>query len=205
MPAHRTIRSYPSPPAAGPPRDEPQRDWELVICGDLTDKQPDLIERLTSVPRRSRGTIYFDSCGGSSYTGLALATLIRLRGLDATAVVAGECSSAALFPFAACRQRFVTEYSTMLFHPIRWQSDENVRLEEATEWARHFQEMEPALDQLLSQMLDCSVDLLNEWTRPGRFVSGRELAEAGLARMLELPGDDLWQQMGRETGGQPPE
>ncbi|REK31367.1 MAG: hypothetical protein DWQ41_00520 [Planctomycetota bacterium] len=197
MPAQRTIRSYPAPADAGASRDESQRDWEVVICGDLTDKQPDLIERLVSVPRRSRGTIYFDSCGGSTYTGLALASLIRLRGLRAIAVVAGECSSAALFPFAACGQRFVTEYSTLLFHPIRWQSDENVRLEEATEWARHFREMEPALDLLLSQMFDCSLDLLNEWTRPGRFVSGRELVEVGLAQMLNLTGDDLWQQMAR--------
>ena len=54
--------------------------WELMICGDLSDKQLELTERLVSVPARSRGTIFFDSCGGSAYVGLGLAALIRLRG-----------------------------------------------------------------------------------------------------------------------------
>ncbi len=195
----RTIRPYPSVPAFRSAPHEPRDDWEVVLCGDLTDKQIELTERLVSVPRRSRGTIFFDSCGGSAYVGLALAALIRLRGLDAVAVVAGECSSAAILPFAACRRRFVTAYSTMLFHPIRWQSDENVRLEEATEWARHFREMEPALDELLSRMFDYPLDKLTAWTRPGRFVSGKELVDAGLAKLVDLFDGDVWKQI--ETTG----
>ena len=46
-----------------------------------------LLERLLEVPPRSRGTIYFDSCGGSAYAGISLAGLIRLRGLRAGGVV----------------------------------------------------------------------------------------------------------------------
>jgi ATP-dependent protease ClpP protease subunit len=191
----RTIRPYPSVSAPRSASHEPRDDWEVVLCGDLTDKQIELTERLVTVPRRSRGTIFFDSCGGSAYVGLALAALIRLRGLDAVAVVAGECSSAAILPFAACRRRFVTAYSTMLFHPIRWQSDENVRLEEATEWARHFREMEPALDELLSRMFEYPLDKLKAWTRPGRFVSGKELVDAGLAKLVDLFGGDVWKQI----------
>src|ERR1700693_1783789 len=142
-------RLKPYPPAECVPRSRAahsERDWELAIHGDLTDKQSDLVSRLIEVPRKSRGTIFFDSCGGSAYVGLALASLIRLRGLKADAVVAGEGSSAALMPFAACERRFVTKHSTLLFHPIRWQSEENVRLEEASEWARHFQQLEGELD-----------------------------------------------------------
>ncbi len=170
-------------------------EWEVVLSGDLIEKSGDLAEKLMSVPRRSRGVIWFDSGGGSVYVGLALASLIRLRGLDAAAVVAGECSSAALLPFAACPRRFVTPHSTLLFHPIRWQSDEHVRLEEAAEWARHFKHVETDLDALLARMFDFKLDRLNDWTRPGRFITGPEMAEAGLAKMVDLFGGDVWTQM----------
>jgi ATP-dependent Clp protease, protease subunit len=200
MPPIRRLKPYPAVNGPGRPVGEHgPRDWELVIHGDLTDKQTDLVSRMLEVPRRSRGIIFFDSCGGSAYVGLALASLIRLRGLKADAVVAGECSSAALMPFAACHRRFVSKHSTLLFHPIRWQSEENVRLEEASEWARHFQQLEGELDELLAKMFGCQLELLTRWTRPGRFVSGQELADAGLARLIDLFAGDVWQQIGRPT------
>jgi ATP-dependent protease ClpP protease subunit len=190
----RLIRSYPS--AAAPRRrGESERDWEIVLCGDLTDKQIDLTERLVGVPRRSAGTIFFDSCGGNVYVGLALASIIRLRGLNATAVVAGECSSASLLPFAACRRRFVTPHSTLLFHPMRWQSEEDVKLEEAAEWARHFMHLEKDLDALLSRMLEVPHETIQQWTRPGRFLTGPELAAAGVARVVDLFSGDVWSQI----------
>lgn len=174
---------------------ETRDGWEVMICGDLSDKQLELTERLVSVPAASRGTIFFDSCGGSAYVGLGLAALIRLRGLDPLAVVTGECSSAAILPFAACRRRCVTSHATLLFHPVRWQSEEDVRIEEATEWARHFQVMEKDLDQLLAKLFDCDIELLKRWTRPGRFVSGTELVEAGLAEQVDLFAGDVWKQI----------
>ncbi|MCA9077495.1 MAG: ATP-dependent Clp protease proteolytic subunit [Planctomycetaceae bacterium] len=174
---------------------EPRDGWEIMICGDLSDKQLELTERLVSVPAQSRGTIFFDSCGGSAYVGLGLAALIRLRGLDPLAVVTGECSSAAILPFAACRRRCVTSHATLLFHPIRWQSEEDVRIEEATEWARHFQLMEKDLDQLLAKLFECEIELLQRWTRPGRFVSGTELVDAGLAELIDLFAGDVWKQL----------
>ena len=39
------------------------------------------------------------------------------EGLDPLAVVTGECSSAAILPFAACQRRCVTSHATLLFHP----------------------------------------------------------------------------------------
>ncbi len=197
MPPLRRLKPYPGVPSAPRSAGEPShRDWELVIHGDLTEKQSDLVSHMLEVPRRSRGIIFFDSCGGSAYVGLALASLIRLRGLKADGVVVGECSSAALMPFAACRRRFVTKHSTLLFHPIRWQSEENVRLEEASEWARHFQQLEGELDELLAKMFGCPLEMLTKWTRPGRFVSGQELVDAGLARLIDLFAGDVWQQIG---------
>lgn len=191
----RLTGPYP-PPSLVPRRTLPlEEPWELAIVGDLSDKQTDLLSRLVEVPRRSRGTIFFDTGGGSVYAGLALASVIRLRGLEADGVVAGECSSAALLPFAACKRRFVTPHSSMLFHPIRWSSEEDVRYEEAVEWARHFALLEQDIDKLLARMFDISEEKLNEWTRPGKFISGAELAEAGLATVVDLFAGDVWRQI----------
>jgi ATP-dependent protease ClpP protease subunit len=190
------LRIHPYPPPGGWPasatKDAP---WEIGIFGDLTDKQSELFQQVLEVPPNSRGTIFFDSGGGSIYCGLALATLIKLRGLRAIGVVAGECSSATILPFAACERRFVTPHSTLLFHPIRWQSDEEVRLEEAAEWTRHFQLLEADMDGLLVKMLGVAPEKLQAWTRPGRFVSGPELVAEGLAEMIDLFSGDLWTQI----------
>jgi len=172
-------------------RSETAGDWEIALAGDLTDKQNDLVERLLEVPVRSRGTIYFDSCGGSAYVGISLAGLIRLRGLDARGVVLGECSSAALLPFAACPHRFVTPHSYLYFHPVRWSSEENVKIEEAAEWTRHFGVLEDEMDRLLARLFDIPLETILGWTRPGRFLSGAEIVEAGLARMVDLFSGDL--------------
>ena len=179
----RKLGPYPSP-ACGQPAGERRAPLEIAMTGDLSDRQSDLISKMTEVPAGSRGILYFDSCGGSVYAGVALATLIKTRQLKLTGVVVGECSSAALMPFAACETRFVTPLSTLLFHPMRWQTEEDVRLEEATEWARHFEQLEGELDALLVQLFPVAADLLQQWTRPGRFVRGTELAEAGLATLF---------------------
>ncbi|HLQ45417.1 MAG TPA: ATP-dependent Clp protease proteolytic subunit [Planctomycetaceae bacterium] len=186
---------YPPPGAWSASKRPKQTDWEIGIFGDLTDKQTELFQQLMDVPRNSHGTIFFDSGGGSIYCGLALATVIKLRGLRAIGVVAGECSSATILPFAACEERYVTPHSTLLFHPIRWQSDEEVRLEEAAEWTRHFKLLEEDMDKLLVRMLGVSPEKLQSWTRPGRFVSGPELVAEGLAKMLDFFGGDVWHQI----------
>jgi len=184
--------AYPGPQGFAPPH---AGRWEMVIAGELSDKQAELHQKLLDVPPRSSGTIFFDSCGGSAYIGLALAALIRLRGLQAVGVVAGECSSAALMPFAACQRRLVTPHASLLFHPIRWQSEEQVRLEEAQEWARHFREMEADQDQLLARLFGCGVELITTWSRPGRFVNGEEMVAAGLAERIDLFSGTVWQQL----------
>jgi ATP-dependent Clp protease protease subunit len=190
-PALRQLKRAPGPPAR--PHAIREKTWEILLAGDFNEKQTELLQAVLDVPRGSQGVIYFDSNGGSVYTSLSLMTLIRLRGLRATGIVLGECSSAALLPFAACQKRFVTPFSTHLFHPMKWESEENVRLREAAEWARHFQEIETHFDQLLQKLFPVSADLLATWTEPGRFVSGQELAAAGLAELLCLEelGDTL--------------
>ena len=89
----------------------------------------------------------------------------------------------------------MTAHATLLFHPIRWQSEEDVRIEEAAEWARHFQLLEQDLDGLLAKLFEIESERLRSWIRPGRFVSGTELVEAGLAHMVDLFTGDVWSQV----------
>lgn len=166
--------------------DAPQGPLEIALVGDLTDNEADLCEKLLDVAPGEECVIYFDSLGGSPYSGIALTTLIRLRGLRATGIVVAECSSAAVWPFAACTRRLVTPFSVLLFHPMRWQSEENVGLAEAAEWARHFAQLEGDMDRMLAELFPAPLDLIRQWTQPGRYISGPELAHAGLAEMISL-------------------
>ena len=163
-----------------------QGPLEIALTGDLTDNQTDLCDKLLSVEPGGECILYFDSPGGSPYCGMALTSLLLLRGLRATGIVAGECSSAALWPFAACDRRLVTSYSVCLFHHMKWQSEENVGLREAAEWARHFGVLEQDMDALLARLFGVTPEKIAEWTHAGRYVTGSELAAAGLAELVEL-------------------
>ncbi len=172
---------------------------EIALTGDLGEHEAEITQKLLDVPPRGECTLYIDSPGGSAYCAMALMSLIAMRQLHATGIVIGECSSAALWPFAACTRRIVTPFSVLLFHPMRWQSEENVQLSEAREWARHFESLETDMEQLLAKFFGAPYDLISSWIRPGRYIGGRELAEAGLAELWDLapvqpPGS-------RRTGG----
>src|SRR5262245_44224453 len=115
---------------------------EIPVIGDVDDWEADVVKALLELPPRSTCIFYIDSAGGSVFGALAVITLLRHRHIQATAVVIGECSSAALLLFAACRQRLVTPYSTLLFHRMRWQSEKRVGADEAFRWAQHFEGLE---------------------------------------------------------------
>ncbi len=176
--------------------DEQDETPEIAVAGDLTDCEVDLTQQFLDVPPGGRCVIYFDSPGGSPYSGMSLMSLILLRGLRATGVVTGECSSAALWPFAACSRRLVVPYSVLLFHPMKWQSEEHVGLAEAAEWARHFGQLETDMDQLLAELFGISKAEMDRWMQPGRYVSGREVAETGLAELVELKPLKLFEKNG---------
>jgi ATP-dependent Clp protease protease subunit len=170
----------------GQQADEEQGPLEIAVVGDLTDNESDLTERLLGVEPGGECTIYFDSPGGSPYCAMSLVTLLRLRDIRATAVVTGECSSAALWPFATCRRRVVTPYSVFLFHPMKWQSEEHIGIREAAEWSRHFADLEREMDVLLCELFGTAEPLITDWIRTHRYVTGREMAEAGLAELVAL-------------------
>lgn len=173
--------------SAKAPEEEAPELSEIVIAGEFGEDCGEIYEKLISVPPGGECHIYFDSPGGNSYSASGLVTLMRLRNLRATGIVVGECSSAAIWPFAACRRRLVTRYSVLLFHPMRWQSEENIQVTEASEWVRHYDFLSTQMDQLLAQLFGVDVSRIREWSHPGRFVTGPELAEAGMAELIELP------------------
>jgi ATP-dependent protease ClpP protease subunit len=159
---------------------------EIALVGPLTEKESDITDRFLGVRPGEECTIYFDSPGGNPYCAMSLVSLMKLRDIRATGVVTGECSSAALWPFAACRRRFVTAYSVFLFHPMKWQSEEHIGIREATEWSRHFAVLEREMDVLLCELFGTAETLIAEWIRTHRYVTGREMAEAGLAELVPL-------------------
>ena len=162
------------------------RPAEIALVGELSQREGDILEKLLEVPAGGECILYFNSPGGGAYAALAIMSLIQLRGLRATGIVIGECSSAAIWPFAACRRRLVTPHSIFLFHAMRWESGEHIELAEATEWARQFGRLEGEMDQILADLLGIANSKLQEWLRPGRYVTGSELAEAGLADLIPL-------------------
>lgn len=164
---------------------------ELAIVGDLTENATDFVDKLLGIEPGSECTLYFDSPGGNPYTANSLVSLLRLRGIRATGIVIGECSSAAVWPFAACDRRLVTPASVLLFHPMKWQSEEQVGIREAAEWSRHFSALEQEMDQLLVDLFGGAQqaevgDLIRGWCREHRYVTGSELAAAGLAELIDL-------------------
>jgi ATP-dependent protease ClpP protease subunit len=165
---------------------KPKKVPEIAVVGDVDDWEGDVIRALLEVPSRGECIFYIDSAGGSVYGALAVLTLVRHRQLQGTAIVLGECSSAALLLFAACQRRLVSPYSTFLFHPMRWQSDKRVGSEEAFRWAKHFEDLEHNLDDLLVQLFGIGAEQLRKWTRGGYYVTGTELVTAGLAEMMTL-------------------
>ena len=175
-----------APPHESDHAEENRGPVEFAIIGDLTDNEGDLTDRILGVEPGGECTIYFDSPGGSPYCAMSLVTLLRLRDVRGTAIVTGECSSAALWPFATCRRRLVTPYSVFLFHPMKWQSEEHIGIKEAAEWSRHFAELGREMDVLLCQLFGRSADLINEWIRTHRYVTGKEMADAGLAELIGL-------------------
>jgi hypothetical protein len=69
---------------------------------------------------------------------------------------------------------------------MKWQSEEHVGLAEAAEWARHFGALEGEMDHLLGELFGVADSEVNAWIAAGRYVSGRELAAAGLADLIDV-------------------
>ena len=163
--------------------DEPSR--EIAVVGELDECEADVIARLLELDDGSECTLYIDSGGGRVYSALAIMSLIMLKDIRARAVVLGACSSAALMVLAACRQRLAMPFAVFQFHPVRWESGENVERVEASELARHFGWLEEECDELLARLLGTELSQIQAWSQSSRYLSGREMADAGLVQLLD--------------------
>ena len=70
-------------------------------------------------------------------------------------------------------------------------TEEQVGIREATEWSRHFSSLELDMDSLLIRLFGIAEDsdsasLIRKWCDEHRYVTGCELAEAGLAELIDL-------------------
>ncbi len=169
-----------------PTRKAGKQPEEIAVVGEVDDWESEVVKALLEVPPGGDCVFYIDSAGGSVFGALAVLTLLKQRRLGASVVVLGECSSAALLLFAACRKRFVTRYSTLLFHRMRWQSEKRVNAQEASHWAKHFEDMEKDIDELQVKLFGSAEQQVREWTAEGQYVTGPQIVAAGLAEMLEL-------------------
>ena len=172
--------------------DEYDGPIEIAITGNLGEEDDDSLDKLLDVLPGDECILYFDSPGGAAYSAVSLLSVIVLRGIRATGIVTGECSSAALWPFAACRRRLVTAHSVLMFHPMKWQSEEHVHMSEAAERARHFSNLETDMDELLAKHLGVAPERLRSWTHPGRYFSGAELANEGVVELIDLAPLDIF-------------
>jgi ATP-dependent Clp protease protease subunit len=164
-----------------------RRTAEFALIGDIDDWESDIVKDLLELKPGSPCAFYIDSAGGSVYGAMAVLTLIKLKKFKVSSYVLGECSSATLLIFAASKKRFVTPYSTLFFHRMRWESDKHVDSVEARHWAAHFQELEDELQTLEARLFgEVSRQKVKEWINEARFLTGRQVAEAGLAELVEV-------------------
>lgn len=159
---------------------------DIPLIGDVDDWEEDVIKAILDIPWGGECVLYIDSGGGSVYGALAVTTLMRQRQLQCTGVVLGECSSATILVFAACAKRVVTPYSTFLFHRMRWQSDKRVSAQEASHWAKHFEEMEREIDILQEKLFGDAAEQVRGWIQGSQYATGVQLVAAGLATLLEI-------------------
>jgi hypothetical protein len=69
---------------------------------------------------------------------------------------------------------------------MKWQSEEHIGIREAAEWSRHFADLEKEMDVLLTELFGHAADLIQQWIATHRYVTGREMADAGLAELVPL-------------------
>jgi ATP-dependent protease ClpP protease subunit len=163
-----------------------RRTKEFALIGDVDDWEEDLVKGLLEVQPEAECIFYMDSAGGSVYGAVSVVCMVRIRRLKVTAVVLGECSSAALLVFGAAQKRYVTAYSTLLFHKMRWESEKRIDANEARQWSSHFAQLEGDLNAFQARLFSGKEALVEQWTRESRFLTGREVVEAGLAELLEF-------------------
>jgi ATP-dependent protease ClpP protease subunit len=164
---------------------------EIAIVDDLEKCEKEVLEALLAIPDGGACRIVINSGGGSVYAGLGIATLIRLKRLEATAVVLADCSSSAVLVFAACPIRQVAPHASLLFHPMQWSSEERSRLSGATGWAREFKRIDEVCAEWICSNLELSPLVYKKWVNREIYVTAGQLVGMGLATYIPgIPAPD---------------
>ena len=79
-------------------------------------------------------------------------------------------------------KEIIGKTAQMTFHLVGQQ----VRSEEAANWAQHFHWLEHEVDAYQARLLGGNCEQFARWINEGRFVLGRELADLGYAQMLDV-------------------
>jgi hypothetical protein len=69
---------------------------------------------------------------------------------------------------------------------MRWQSDKRVGAREAGNWSKHFESMEKEIDDLQARLFGVADQQVRAWTDTGEYVTGVQIAEAGLAELFDV-------------------
>ena len=160
---------------------------EIALVGDLTDHEG---RNYSQIARNSRHGGE-SSCISARPAAVHVAACRSCRcyccaGCAPTGIVTGECSSAAAMTPLRPTRSLVTPYSVLLFHPMKWQSEEHVGLAEAAEWARHFGHLETEMDQVLAGLLGISAGRDQPLDEPGPvYRADASWPQAGLAELVE--------------------
>lgn len=165
---------------------------EIALVDDLEKCEKEVLDALLAIPDGGACRIVINSGGGSVYAGLGIATLIRLKRLEATAVVLADCSSSAVLVFAACPIRQVAPHASLLFHPMQWSSEERSRLSGATGWAREFKRIDEVCSDWICSNLGLSQALYKRWVSRELYVTAKQLVEMGVATYIPgLPAPEV--------------
>ena len=165
---------------------EPEGPLEIAIVGDLTESEAELTDKLLAVEPGGECTLYFDSPGGSPYCAMSLTSLIHAPRLASH----GHCHRRMLLgrAVAVCRLQAAVGHA---LQRDAVSSDEMAK-RRACRPARS-RRMGAALRTVGNRHGSVSGDLfgqakadIQQWITSHRYVSGPELAAAGLAEMIDF-------------------
>lgn len=163
----------------------------ITLLDEVEKCEKEIVESLLGVPDKKSVRFLINSGGGSVYASLAIATVLKMKQLQSEAVVLADCSSSALMIFATCQTRRIAPHASMLFHPMRWSSDDQARLPGAKSWAAEFTRVAGVYEDWLVTHLGLPRRLLKTWIREERYVLAHELVELGVASFLEYPAGNI--------------
>lgn len=159
---------------------------QITLLEDMEKCEKEVVERLLQVPDQRHVQLFINSGGGSVYASLGITTVMRMKRLQAEAIVLADCSSSAILVFATCQVRRVAPHASFLFHPMKWSSEDQARLPAARSWAAEFQRVNAICEELLSSNLGIPLRVIRQWMRDERYILASELIEMGVAEQLNL-------------------